>query len=395
MYFSKVLVAAAVASFSLVFAAPVDSTDPVLPDIDSSLPPTDALLELQSAADDIIAGRSKCKRGPNRCSLSNARVRRNWSSLSAKDRKAYIKAVQCLRELPSKGPAEWSAARTRYDDFVAQHVNLTTEVHGSGPFLTWHRAFVWSYETALIDECGYKGAQPYWNWFEDVKDITKSPVFDGSDTSLGGNGEFVAHNGSLGGARYIYLPSGTGGGCIKSGPFKNAEAHIGPFRPAMDGLGPVVETLADYNPRCIARDLSTYTLSTWYKTEYLLNVTIGEASKTHASYWSEIQGRYPDQFLGLHTTDAINGDNTDLYSSTNDPAFFLHHAMFDRLYWIHQLLHPKEAKKVTGTMTLQNNPPSRNATVDDLNKMGAVGETRPIKDWFDTLGGSPACYIYL
>lgn len=70
----------------------------------------------------------------------------------------------------------------------------------------------------------------------------------------------------------------------------------------MDGLGPVVETLADYNPRCVARDLSTYTMAKWYKTEYLLNVTIGEASKTHRSYWSEIQGRYPDQFLGLHTT---------------------------------------------------------------------------------------------
>lgn len=85
------------------------------------------------------------------------------SALSKKDRKAYIKAVQCLRELPSRGPPEWNAAKTRYDDFVAQHVDMTIEVHGSGPFLTWHRAFVWSYETALIDECGYKGAQPVSN----------------------------------------------------------------------------------------------------------------------------------------------------------------------------------------------------------------------------------------
>lgn len=37
---------------------------------------------------------------------------------------------------------------------------------------------------------------------------------------MGGDGEYVKHNGSLGGARHIYLPSGAGGGCIKSGPFK-------------------------------------------------------------------------------------------------------------------------------------------------------------------------------
>lgn len=77
MYFSKVLVAAAVASFSQVLAAP-HKPEPTLPDIDSSLAPADALLELQAAADDIIAGHKKCKRGPKQCSLSNARIRRNW-----------------------------------------------------------------------------------------------------------------------------------------------------------------------------------------------------------------------------------------------------------------------------------------------------------------------------
>jgi len=60
----------------------------------------------------------------------------------------------------------------------------------------------------------------YWNWFRHTDNEHANPVFDGSDTSLGGDGEFVAHNGSLAGARLISLPSGQGGGCIKSGPFK-------------------------------------------------------------------------------------------------------------------------------------------------------------------------------
>lgn len=165
----------------------------------------------------------------------------------------------------------------------------------------------------------------------------------------------------------------------------------------MDGLGPVVTGLNDYNPRCVKRDLNSYAASKWYTTENLLNVTIGQASWTHASYWQEVQGRYPDQFLGLHTTGhyVINGENTDLYSSPNDPVFFLHHAMFDRLYWIHQILHPTESRKVAGTLTLQNRPPSRNATIDDILDIGVNGIARPIKDLFDTLGNTPLCYIYL
>lgn len=59
----------------------------------------------------------------------------------------------------------------------------------------------------------------YWNWFKYQDNLSKSPVFDGSDTSLGGDGEYFAHNGSVVGAGRIWLPSGKGGGCVKSGPF--------------------------------------------------------------------------------------------------------------------------------------------------------------------------------
>jgi tyrosinase len=77
------------------------------------------------------------------------------------DRRAYIEAVQCLRTLPAKSDKSWAAAaKTRFDDFVAIHVNQTMYIHGNGLFLTWHRYFVWAYEQALRNECGYKGYQP-------------------------------------------------------------------------------------------------------------------------------------------------------------------------------------------------------------------------------------------
>jgi tyrosinase len=65
-----------------------------------------------------------------------------------------------------------------------------------------------------------KGYQPYWNWFTYQDNLRESPIFDGSETSMGSDGAFVKHNGSVGGAGKIFLPSGEGGGCITSGPFK-------------------------------------------------------------------------------------------------------------------------------------------------------------------------------
>jgi tyrosinase len=138
--------------------------------------------------------------------------------LSKNERKHYIRAVQCLWDLPRVDPV-FSAAQNYFDEFVAIHVNQTEFIHGTGNFLTWHRYFIHLWEETLRNDCGYKGALPYWNWFKYQDDLAASPLFDGSDTSLGGDGELFAHNGSLVAAGKVWLPSGKGGGCVKSGPF--------------------------------------------------------------------------------------------------------------------------------------------------------------------------------
>jgi tyrosinase len=141
--------------------------------------------------------------------------------LTGNERKAYTKAVNCLLSRPSKfAPGLLPGVKNRYDDFVAQHMNQTTTSHGTANFLSWHRYFVYSYETALREECGYTGYHPYWNWFTHQDDPRKSPVFDGSDTSLSGDGAFFLHNGSSTGSGAFEIPSGNGGGCVTSGPFK-------------------------------------------------------------------------------------------------------------------------------------------------------------------------------
>lgn len=77
------------------------------------------------------------------------------------ERTEYIRAVKCLQAAESITPAGLgSGIRTRFDDFVATHMNQTTTIHLTGNFLSWHRYFIWLYEQALQEECGYEGSLP-------------------------------------------------------------------------------------------------------------------------------------------------------------------------------------------------------------------------------------------
>jgi hypothetical protein len=164
------------------------------------------------------------KRGT--CNIFNVAVRREWGSLSQKERRDYTNAVLCLQSKKSKTPNSIvPGARSRFDDFVANHINQTLNIHYTGTFLGWHRYFTWQYEQALRNECGYKGYQPYWDWAKTAATgLENSPILDGSDYSMSGNGEFVAGPGEVvianTGPPEIRLPRGSGGGCVKSGPFK-------------------------------------------------------------------------------------------------------------------------------------------------------------------------------
>jgi tyrosinase len=68
---------------------------------------------------------------PPTCNTQTGYIRQEWSSLSATQKKAYISAVQCLQSKPSISGAIAPGARTRYDDFVATHINQTLTIHGT------------------------------------------------------------------------------------------------------------------------------------------------------------------------------------------------------------------------------------------------------------------------
>ena len=86
------------------------------------------------------------------------------------------------------------------------------------------------------------------------------------------------------------------------------------------------------------------------------------------------------------------------YNSPGDPMFWLHHGMVDRTWWIWQNQKPLErAFLITGARTMFNDPPSEDATVEDLIPMDHVtparGAPEAIKHHVSSVAG-PYCYIY-
>ena len=195
----------------------------------------------------------------SKCTLKNLAIRREYGSLSREERLDYVNAVLCLQSLPPRTPANVSSgARSRFDDFTVVHIQQTLDIHFSGVFPPWHRWFVHSYEKALREECGYKGYQPYWDWPKYAHAPQDSPIFDGSDPSLGGNGEFIEHEGpviqSPDGQTSLQLPPGVGSGNVTTGPFANMTINLGPVG-GLNDTAPGPDGGLGYNPRSLKRDV--------------------------------------------------------------------------------------------------------------------------------------------
>lgn len=69
--------------------------------------------------------------------------------------------------------------------------------------------------------------------------------------------------------------------------------------------------------------------------------------------------------------------------------------MLDKVWWIWQALHPELAETIYGTVTMNNSPASANATVNDILDTKGLSDNVALKDVFNTIGGSPLCYVYI
>ena len=179
-------------------------------------------------------------------------------SLSVTERRYYIQAVKCLMRQPSQLPPGLAAgAISRYDDITATHISMTLQIHGDGIFLTWHRHFVYLVHKELEERCGYSGTVPYWNCPQWAAELLTSPFFDGSPTSLSGDGDYVS-NAEVPSFDNKMFPRGNGGGCVRTSPF--AKLNL-PFRnfaqnAVFEFNGTLPKNSLDYAPHCFRRELS-------------------------------------------------------------------------------------------------------------------------------------------
>lgn len=209
----------------------------------------------------------------------------------------------------------------------------TPYVHNDGLFLGFHRQFVHLWEKALREECGYAGAQPYWDSSISYADPEKSTVFDGSPWSMGSNGVYIPNRGNttipLPGGGALVFPPATGGGCVHSGPFTpdTFTIHLGPL--GTDPKGPLEGY--GYNPRCLTRDLSPEFSANCRPTN--VSALVGDCEDI--ACFNRVLDTSPK---GIHGAGhfVMGPVAMDVFSSPNDPAFWLHHANVDRLWAIWQ-----------------------------------------------------------
>ncbi|KAF3020233.1 hypothetical protein E8E14_011968 [Neopestalotiopsis sp. 37M] len=140
---------------------------------------------------------------PNCTSINQ---RKSWTALTDVEKKAYIDAELCLMGKPPKLGV--TGSQNLWDDLMYAHIYQAGVIHNDGPFLPWHRLYMRVHEIYLQTECGYTGAQPYWDEQADtdLASLADSAVFD--PITGFGSGNLDAN------------------GCVADGPFVNLTMHL-------------------------------------------------------------------------------------------------------------------------------------------------------------------------
>ncbi|KAK4639912.1 hypothetical protein QC761_700690 [Podospora bellae-mahoneyi] len=346
------------------------------------------------------------------CTLENAAVRQEWSDMTVEARQEYVRAVLCLQKKSPRAPKDKvPGSLSRFDDFVATHMTQAGELHGPTNLFAAHRYFIFVYEKALREECGYTGYQPYMNYDRYVADPLNSLLFDGSPASMSGNGELAPYNGipQPFPRPYDRIPADQGGGCVTTGPFKDMVVSLGPKgsvvrdippNPQRDGLGS--------NPRCLRRDVNRFSVA-GAKANYTYHLITqhNDVDSFYNRYLGQPQLKGDPNPWGLHNAGhyLIGGDpGGDFYCSPGDPLFYFHHGALDRIWWIWQMNDPENRiNAVPGQAMPGGHNHGRRQTTQPKNALDSVidlGWTAPgvrLEEMNDQLGGlgGEMCYIYV
>jgi len=276
-------------------------------------------------------------------------------------------------------------------------MDLNVKIHFTGLFMPWHRAYLNAFEMILKEKCEYEGTQPYWDWSANTEDFFNSKIFDPSPTSgFGGNGDpdndYQITDGafSTGFLRAYPVPHTI----RRNFTLKAWQGRGGPFA---DHSGPPID------PEKMAN--ATFTKE---EVKKLVEGFKGDFEGFQA-YFEWFQGAHAGvhsiinaDMLGLcprNATDCAPGPKW----SANDPLFFMHHAMVDKVWYDWQNEHPSNfwsyhGGSVQAFENFESYSQAPNGEWPYLNlnsKIPADGmfEEYTIFDVLDTTGGK-LCYVY-
>lgn len=226
-------------------------------------------------------------------------IRKDANTLSLAEQQAFANAVQALKQ------------SGRYDQFVLRHANTPmSAIHRSPAFLPWHRRFIFDFEQELQRVSGNPDlGLPYWNW---PNGGPNAPMWN--DNLLGGNGN----------------PSS---GIVETGPFRAGQWRIinsngvatGPLRRQFGQSGASsLPTQAEINQ---VLNITPYDSAPWN-------------TNSTPSFRNQLEG-----WMGpnLHNRGHVwVGGSMLPMTSPNDPVFFMHHCMVDKLWHEWQLRFPNQ-----------------------------------------------------
>ncbi|MET0863293.1 MAG: tyrosinase family protein [Nakamurella sp.] len=214
----------------------------------------------------------------------------------------------------------------KYDDFVRRHVRamMTPTPAGSssnaahcGPvFLPWHRAFLWEFETLLLELNPAVGGLPYWWWQSEARLNNGKPKLSRIWTTdlMGPDGDPATDNRVL------------------TGPFKDWQAVI--YDNTSDGFltrdSPGLIRKLGRDPAGATSTLPTEAQITELYTHAVYD--IAPYDKTTDSFRNRLEGWIFGPRLHNQVHRWVGGDML-AGTSPNDPVFWLHHANIDLIWW--------------------------------------------------------------
>lgn len=258
-------------------------------------------------------------------------IRKDANTLNAAERAELVAA---LLELKATGI---------YDQFVLRHANaIMTAIHRSPAFLPWHRRYLLDLEQELQRVSGNPNLGiPYWNWPDGA---ASGSMWD--DDLLGGNGSALNQ-------------------VVTSGPFRQGQWTI--VNSSGLSAGPLT--------RAFGRQNWAQTLPTQAEIDQVLLVTPYDSFAWNAnsdpSFRNQLEGfRGPNLHNRGHGW--VGGSMLPM-TSPNDPIFFMHHSMVDKLWHEWQLRFPNQ-----GYLPMNGGPFGQNLNDPmDSTPAGPIGN-RPI-----------------